>query len=126
MTVPCADNDYVAAHKYLTAMEDASGKDKTITDSIITEATQYVFEREVTYLLTEKGEQSNTRVLFLIKELPDGMDNDKCCDYVQDMAIMTHNEDLAQSILELYHEPSNKSSASKRFKEAQKSGKFSD
>lgn len=96
----CEANDYEAAHTYVIKMEEASNNDRTITTNDILEAKEYVFKKEVTFLLLEGGNNATTRTLYLIKELPDSIQV-KNGSLVVDLAIMGKNSSLAKDVLGL-------------------------
>ena len=125
----CDNHDYQAAHKFITLMSKEivdSWNPKKWSQSDIKEATGYVFQHEVSYLLAEMGEDANTRVLFLIKELPKGVYSDDYCDDVLNIAILTGNKKLASDIIALYKDESQKDVAKEKLQEAVESGKFDD
>lgn len=125
----CDNHDYEAAHKFITLMSKELGgswdPDKW-SQSDIDEATAYVFQHEVSYLLAEMGEDANTRVLLLIKELPNQVYSDDYCDFVLDIAIMTRNKTLAEDVISLYKGDDQQDEAKEKLQEAIESGKFED
>lgn len=96
----CEALDFAAAHEYVIKMEEASEKDKTIEEEDISEAKEYVFKKEVTYLLLEKGEDGEKRALYYMKELPEERIV-SCASHLIDLAIMDKNSELAYNALEI-------------------------
>ena len=57
----CHAQDFVAAHKYLTAMKKAGYSDYD-------DAREYVFNQEALYLIAMNDETSTKRLFFLLQE----------------------------------------------------------
>lgn len=94
----CEALDFTAAHQYVIKMEEALTDGKSIRQGDISEAKDYIFKKEVTYLLLEGGDNGVVRSLYLIKELPDSVQI-KNGSFVVDLAIMGKNSSLAKDVL---------------------------
>ena len=96
----CEALDFAAAHQYVIKMEEASDMDRTIEEDDILDAKEYVFKKEVTYLLLDKGEDGEKRALYYLKELPEERIV-SCTSHLIDLAIMDKNSELAYNALEI-------------------------
>ena len=96
----CEALDFAAAHQYVIKMEEASDKDRTIEEDDILDAKEYVFKKEVTYLLLDKGEDGEKRALYYLKELPEERIVG-CASHLIDLAIMDKNSELAYNALDI-------------------------
>ena len=65
----CRNMDFEAAHKILDKMV---AEDKNIFDGDkdVIEATDYIFNAESLYLVSQNTSEANTRVIYLLSELP--------------------------------------------------------
>lgn len=118
----CRDGDFDAAHKFLDRMkedvEDWASNEK------FQEAEDYVFNYEVNALISQNSEEANTRIIYLLNEIPiegtkqpigetsfHGSNYGNSCNRfniklnkILELAISTGNQDIAKKILPLYKE----------------------
>ena len=117
----CRDGDFDAAHKFLDRMkedvEDWASNEK------FQEAEDYVFNYEVNALISQNSEEANTRIIYLLNEIPiEGTKEpvgtitvsseygESCSRYniklnkILELAISVGNQDIAKKLLPLYKE----------------------
>ena len=119
----CRDGDFDAAHKFLDRL-----KEEVIdwsSDHKYQEAEEYIFNYEVNALVSQNSEEANTRIIYLLNEIPIegtkqpigvtshyyGSDYGNSCNRfniklnkILELAISTGNQDIAKKILPLYKE----------------------
>lgn len=67
----CRNMDFEAAHKILDKMvEENKGSSLFGEDQEVIEATDYIFNAESLYLVSQNTSEANTRVVYLLSELP--------------------------------------------------------
>lgn len=67
----CRNMDFEAAHKILDKMvEENKGSSLFGEDKEVIEATDYIFNAESLYLVSQNTSEANTRVVYLLSELP--------------------------------------------------------
>lgn len=119
----CRDGDFDAAHKLLDRMKE-NAKDWE-DENKVQEAEDYIFNNEVNALVSQNSEEANTRIIYLLNEIPiegiklsigtnassSGSLYGKSCNryniklnQILELAISTGNQDIAQKILPLYKE----------------------
>lgn len=123
----CRDGDFDAAHKFLDRMKEKKAKDWEDVKKM-EEAEDYVFNYEVNTLVSQNSEEANTRIIYLLNEIPiegtkqpigkhfyNGSDYGNCCNRfniklnkILELAISTGNQDIAKKILPLYKEDENR------------------
>ena len=121
----CRNMDFEAAHKILDKMV---AEDKNIFDGDkdVIEATDYIFNAESLYLVSQNTSEANTRVIYLLSELPikgkalpEGMEyegggytsymsyvnrfNSKCLS-ILNTAISVGNQEVAEKVLSMIKE----------------------
>ena len=123
----CRDGDFDAAHKFLDRL-----KEEVIdwsSDHKYQEAEEYIFNYEVNALVSQNSEEANTRIIYLLNEIPIegtkqpigvtshyyGSDYGNSCNRfniklnkILELAISTGNQDIAKKILPLYKEDENR------------------
>ena len=118
----CRDGDFDAAHKFLDRMkEDVEDWD---SEQKYREAEDYVFNYEVNALVSQNSEEANTRIIYLLNEIPiegtkqpigdteyGGSVYGNSCNrfniklnQIMELAISLGNQDIAKKILPLYKE----------------------
>ena len=101
----CSMNDYDAARRYLTKMENeyhASGvRGEKAIDKIneLQDASKYIFKQEALYLMSMGDEDTMKRILYLIKE--DGANNDQIAMLI-DLAIERDDVDFVKKLANQY------------------------
>lgn len=122
------DMDFVAAHNYVDKMKECYPHNSKISANDTQEAYNEVFKKEVSYLMSDNNVVDNEKVIYLLKEVPKvgyySNNKDILCDYVLDLSILLKNKDLCNMVLDEYESEENKKDAIKRYKKAEKEGKF--
>ena len=95
----CHAQDFVAAHKYLTAMKKAGYSDYD-------DAREYVFNQEALYLIAMNDEASTKRLFFLLQEDANEVSNsvrDARCNTIVELAIKQNNQALVEQTAGMYN-----------------------
>ena len=117
----CRDGDFNAAHKFLDRMKEEA--DDWESNQKVQEAEDYIFNNEVNALISQNSEEANTRVIYLLNEIPiegtkpsigeitSGSAYGESCsrfniklNKILEVAISTGNQDIAKKILSMYKE----------------------
>ena len=117
----CRDGDFDAAHKFLDRLKDEI--DDRASKEKYQEAEDYVFNYEVNALVSQNSEEANTRIIYLLNEIPiegtkqsigtisAGTDYGISCNRfniklnkILELAISMRNQDIAKKLLPLYKE----------------------
>ncbi len=118
----CRDGDFDVAHKFLDKLKEEA----TWDSEIVQEAENYIFDYEVNTLISQNTEEANTRVVYLLNEIPirgtkcsigelihDSEESDygrSCsmfnikCNKILELAISLKNQNMAKKILPLFKE----------------------
>lgn len=94
----CRDEDFDAAHQFLDLLRKRSSYKYE-------EAREEVFRLEALFLSAQGNEQSNKRILYLLKEDEvDNLEMKKRCKMLLDISQSTNNNDLFYSVIKLFPE----------------------